>query len=121
MPESPIRAATNGPTLSASVTSVQREYQAKFLQGSDSGSLASGDHDRQQLERLLKQTNPNPAKKYIRTSDWAPNHSVRGQLWIKLCKRLTSDADWAHSIQHYLETLPEVYKKTERTSGTLFA
>jgi hypothetical protein len=111
MPESPVR-MKNGPTASGSVTSIQKEFQQKFLQG-DGSPFASGDNEREQLERLLKQNNPNLAKKYIRASDWAPNHAVRGQLWIRLCKRLTSEAEWTHSVQHYKETLPDVYKKVD--------
>ncbi|OQV19749.1 TBC1 domain family member 24 [Hypsibius exemplaris] len=112
MPESPV-GFSNGPTPSASVTSVQREFQQKFLQS----DAAGGDHDRQQLERLLKQASPDPAKKFIRAGDWAPNHSLRGQLWVKLCRRLTSDGDWAQSIQHYKDTLPDVYKRNEGRPG----
>ncbi|GAV00098.1 hypothetical protein RvY_10995 [Ramazzottius varieornatus] len=111
MPESP-DTPTNGSIVGASVTSVQKEYQQKFLQpGKD--ILAAGDADRQQLERLLQQHDPNVAKKFIRRSDWAPNHAFRGQLWIKLCKRLVSENDWNQSISLYRNTLPDIYKTSD--------
>ena len=111
MPESP-DTPTNGFANSGSVTSVQKEYQQKFLQpGKD--ILAAGDADRQQLERLLLQHNPNVAKKFIRRSEWAPNHAFRGQLWIKLCKRLVSENDWIQSVTLYKNTLPDIYKSAD--------
>lgn len=115
MPESPSRgtvgSSINGSSLSLGYGTVQKDYQQKFLQFQ--GDLSSVESDRNQLEKLLKSSNVNPAKKFIRQADWAPNHVMRAQLWIQLAKRLTTDADWIQSVKLYNETLPEVYRSFE--------
>lgn len=118
MPESPAQAAVsniNGlssmSTLSLGSASVQRDYQQKFLQ-INSANLA-GEDDENHLERLLKISNVKPAKNFIRGSDWAPNSAIRAHLWIRLAKRLTTEADWAQSMKLYRETLPDVYRQSE--------
>ncbi|XP_055335073.1 GTPase-activating protein skywalker-like [Paramacrobiotus metropolitanus] len=126
MPESPLDGAAaralfsngevpNKSTLSLGYGTVEKDYQRKFLQGNGAvaGGGGGGDTDKGQLERLLKNSNVNPAKKFIRDANWGPNHIIRAHLWMQLAKRLTSDSDWQHSVQFYRDNLPDAYRKQE--------